>query len=193
MLIDDLEFNEMSHLELKGAFCWQESYNMSGEGSGGGGSKTSTASTKESPAVVKEIPKQSSKDVKANSRYAPGKYGLNVATARVPASQLKPGRSKMVMLRKGERTTEGRPSPREIKQVGAAIKNARIKADRNNRRLADPVQEKLRIKPVPRQTARQRDVIRRSNNPSYTKKAGELSSPMVEKMKERQAKLGLRQ
>jgi hypothetical protein len=173
MLIDDLEFNEMSHLDLKGAFCWQEfEWNGRNDG-GGGGSKTSTAPTKESPAVVKEIPKQSSKDVKANSRYAPGKYGLNVATARVPASQLKPGRSKMAMLRKGERTEEGRPTPREIKLASAGIKGARAKANRDDRRERvakgqparhpNPVVERLRIKRTPILSRRQKDIVYRSN------------------------------
>lgn len=133
----------------------------------------SESSTKESPAVVKEIPKQSSKDVKANSRYQPGKYGLNVATARVPASQLPVGRSKMAMLRKGERTEEGRPTPREIYLASAGIRGARAKADRDTRRERvakgqparhpDPTIEKLRIKKTPVLSRRQKDILYRSN------------------------------
>ena len=128
----------------------------------------SESSTKESPAVVKEIPKQSSKDVKANSRKP-----VSRSSAKIPASQLKPGRSKMVMLRKGERTTEGRPSRREIKLAGAGIKAARQREE--NRQIArraakglpakdpNPLIERLRIRPNPTMTARQKDILRRSN------------------------------
>ena len=126
----------------------------------------SESSTKESPAVVKEIPKQSSKDVKANSRYQPGKYGLNVATARVPASQLPVGRSRMAMLRKGERTEEGRPTPREIYLASAGIRGARAKANRGWVKNPDPIIERLRIRKNPVLTRRQRDIEWRSN-PGY--------------------------
>ncbi|HEY9701289.1 MAG TPA: hypothetical protein V6C58_02530 [Allocoleopsis sp.] len=128
----------------------------------------SVSSTKESPAIVKEIPKQSSKDIKANSKKPESRE-----RAKIPASQLKPGRSKIVMLRKGERTTEGRPSPREIKNASAGIKAARQRVE--NRLIAnrlargmsakesDPIIDKLRIRPTPNMTNRQKDILVRSN------------------------------
>ncbi|HEY9703186.1 MAG TPA: hypothetical protein V6C58_12105 [Allocoleopsis sp.] len=127
----------------------------------------SVSSTKESPAVVKEIPRQSSKDVKANSKKPESRE-----RATVSASQLKPGRSKAVMLRKGERTTEGRPSPREIKNASAGIRKARFNAERERRarRVAkglpakvEPAIEKLIPKDPGRITPKQRDILNRSN------------------------------
>lgn len=127
----------------------------------------SVSSTKESPAVVKEIPRQSSKDVKANSKKPESRE-----RATIPASQLKPGRSKAVMLRKGERTTEGRPSPREIKNASAGIRKARFNASRERRARrvakglsakADPAIEKLIPKDPGRITPKQKDILNRSN------------------------------
>lgn len=135
----------------------------------------SESSTKDAPAVVKEIPKQSSKDVKANSRKAESRE-----KARIPASQLKPGRAKSVMLRKGERTTEGRPSPREIKLANAGIKGARANAERKRQanRIAkglpakhsDPTIQKLIPKPNPKLSTRQKDILNRSSIPVKFKK-----------------------
>ena len=140
----------------------------------------SESSTKESPAVVKEIPKQSSKDVKANSRKP-----VSRSSAKIPASQLKQGRSRMMMLRKGERTTEGRPTPREIKRATAGINAAKIRADRRDqaRRVArglparnsDPIIRQLRVQSPPVMTRRQKDILNRTDiTPAIYKKNMEL-------------------
>ncbi|HEY9701314.1 MAG TPA: hypothetical protein V6C58_02655 [Allocoleopsis sp.] len=184
MLIDDLEFDEMSHLDLKGAFCWQEFQWNDSSGLARGAvkeakknsnaerrAKVNTDKGASAPAVVKEIPKQSSKDVKANSKKSESRK-----KATIPASQLKPGRSKMVMLRKGERTTEGRPSPREIKNASAGIRKARFNAERERRarrvakglpaRVSDPTIERLIPRSAGNVRPRDLDISRRSNIPT---------------------------